>query len=112
MFADPDNGIVDDDDSRKGLAKHRKHIPLSEVRDLAKGRCAIIYHHNTRRAGGHDAEVDFLLGEIGLPGVAIRATAYSPRTFFVLNPDDQILSGIKEFCAEWSDLKVRLHQAI
>jgi hypothetical protein len=41
----------------------------------------------TRRKGGHNAEVDFWLEEFGLPGFAVRAAQYSPRTFFVLNPD-------------------------
>lgn len=52
VFADPDNGIVDDSDWRKGNAKFGKQIPLGEVRALARGRCAVIYHHNTRRRGG------------------------------------------------------------
>ena len=49
VFADPDNGIVDDCDRRKGAAIFGKQIPLDEVKSLAAGRCAVIYHHNTRR---------------------------------------------------------------
>lgn len=109
VFADPDNGIVDDADRRKGSAKFGKQMPLEEVKALALGRCAVNYHHNTRRAGGHDAEVDFWLEEIGLPGLAVRATAYSPRTFFVLNPDDVIERRVRDFCDRWQTLRVRLH---
>lgn len=109
VFADPDNGIVDDADRRKGLAKFGKQMPLSEVQSLADGRCAVIYHHNTRRVGGHDAEVDYWLGEFGVPGMAVRATAYSPRTFFVLNPDQETASRVVDFCDRWKSLKVRLH---
>lgn len=111
VFADPDNGIIDDADWRRGRAKFGKQMPLSEVQELAEGRCALIYHHNTRRRGGHDAEVDHWLGEVGMPGLAVRATAYSPRTFFVLNPIEEIEARIEEFCQQWAVLKVRLHRA-
>ena len=109
VFADPDNGIIDDKDSRKGASKFGKQMPLEEVRTLATERCAVIYHHNTRRAGGHDVEVDFWLNEIGLPGFAVRAARYSPRTFFVLNPDEEIRQRAVAFCAQWSTMKVRMH---
>jgi hypothetical protein len=109
VFADPDNGIIDDQDRRKGSSKFGKQMPLTEVRALASGRCAVVYHHNTRRTGGHDAEVDYWLGEIGLPGFAVRATRYSPRTFFVLNPDEEIEARAKAFCERWSGMKVRMH---
>ncbi|WP_416593496.1 hypothetical protein [Phaeobacter sp. JH20_42] len=111
VFADPDNGIIDDANWRRGRAKFGKQMPLAEVQELAKGRCAVIYHHNTRRRGGHDAEVDHWLGEVGTPGLAVRATAYSPRTFFVLNPNEEIEARIDEFCQQWADLKVHLHRA-
>lgn len=112
IFADPDNGIVDDSDWRKGRAKFGKQMPLDEVKALAHGRCAVIYHHNTRRRGGHDVEVDHWLREIGLPGLAVRATAYSPRTFFVLNPDSYMVEQVHAFCERWRDLGVRLHPQI
>ncbi len=110
VFADPDNGVVDDRDDRKGRSKFGKQIPVEEVVALARGRCAIIYHHNTRRRGGHDVEVDHWMDEIGLPGLAVRATAYSPRTFFILNPDPEIEKRARSFCAKWKDLRVRLHE--
>ena len=109
VFADPDNGIIDDSDKRKGSAKFGKQMPLEEVRQLAADRCAVIYHHNTRRPGGHDAEVDYWLSEIGLPGFAIRASRYSPRTFLVLNPDEQVRARAETFCASWADMRVRIH---
>ena len=111
VFADPDNGIIDDANWRRGRAKFGKQMPLAEVQELAKGRCAVIYHHNTRRRGGHGAEVDHWLGEVGTPGLAVRATAYSPRTFFVLNPNEEIVARIDKFCKQWADLKVHLHRA-
>lgn len=111
IFADPDNGIIDDIDQRKGRAKFGKQMPLAEVQELARGRCVVIYHHNTRRRGGHDAEVDHWFDQIGMPGLAVRASAYSPRTFFVLNPDEETQDRVRGFCRSWADLRVRLHGA-
>lgn len=109
VFADPDNGIVGDEDWRKGRSKFGKQMPLGEVQALSQGRCAVIYHHNTRRAGGHDSEVDYWLGQIGAPALAVRATAYSPRTFFVINPTPDIEKSVYLFCDQWRDMRVRLH---
>jgi len=111
VFADPDNGIVDDADWRKGRAKFGKQMPLEEVKAFSYGRCAVIYHHNTRRSGGHDAEVDYWMREIDMPCLAVRATAYSPRTFFVVNPDDKAEVRIRAFCQNWQRLRVYLHAA-
>ena len=112
VFADPDNGIVDDSDARKGRPVFGKQIPLDEVQRLAHGRCAVIYHHNTRRKGGHDAEVDYWLGQFGMPALAVRATAFSPRTFFVINPTEEIETRVKAFCNLWGDVRVRLHTSV
>ena len=109
VFADPDNGIVDDADHRKGRKAFGKQMPLAEVKALAQGRTAVIYHHNTRRKGGHGAEVDHWIKEIGAPTLAIRAKAYSCRTFFVINPDDAIVGRAHDFCGRWHPMKVSLH---
>lgn len=109
VFADPDNGIVGDEPARPRTYAFGKSIPLSEIRALADGRCAVIYHHNTRRPGGHDAEVDHWIERIGCSAVVVRATAYSPRTFFVLNPTPVIESRVQAFCHRWRSMKVRLH---
>jgi hypothetical protein len=109
VFADPDNGIIDDDDKRKGAQKFGKQIPLAEARLLAEGRCAVIYHHNTRRKGGHDAEVDYWISQFDTPTIAVRSRAYSCRTFFVLNPDVVIAERAKEFCRNWRGIGVSMH---
>lgn len=109
VFADPDNGIVDDSDARKGRPVFGKQIPLDEVQQLAHRRCAVIYHHNTRRKGGHDSEVDYWLDQFGMPALAVRATAFSPRTFFVINPTREIEIRVKAFCNQWGNVRVRLH---
>lgn len=109
VFADPDNGLVDDDPQRRGKSKFGKQMPLAEVLGLANGRSAVIYHHNTRRAGGHDAEVDHWLGQLGPDTLAVRATSHSCRTFFVLNSDAELRKRISDFCDRWSKHGVRLH---
>lgn len=110
VFADPDNGIVDDEDKRKGKKDFCKQIPLEEVRALARDRCAIIYHHNTRAKGGHDREVDRWLGRLGMPAIAVRAPAYSPRTFFVINPDSEITERVRAFSEKWKGIGVYVHE--
>lgn len=111
IFADPDNGIVDDEHWRRSSPKFAKQIPLSEVRALSDGRSSIIYHHNSRFKGGHDAEVDHWLRALGIPTLAVRATAYSCRTFFIVNPDAEIVERTQEFCKRWANHKVRLHRS-
>lgn len=109
VFADPDNGMTDDDHRRQGRAKFGKQIPLSEVLRLSEGRTAVIYHHNTRRAGGHDAEIDHWMSVIGAPCLAVRARAYNCRTFFIVNPDPRMVADVRNFCDRWAILKVSLH---
>jgi hypothetical protein len=108
VFADPDNGVIDDNPARRKQRMFGKQMPLSEVRELAAGRAAVIYHHNTRFPGGHDLEVDRWLGEFG-NAVAIRANAYNCRTFFILNPDDELRDRASKFAVTWRSHKVRLH---
>ena len=110
VFADPDNGLIDDQEWRRRAPTFGKQMPLSEARALSKGRCAVIYHHNSRFKGGHDAEVDYWLRALRMPALAVRATAYSCRTFFIVNPDAEIAERIQEFCRRWQNHKVRLHR--
>lgn len=109
IFADPDNGLVDDAPERLRLRQHAKQISLREALALAVDRPAVIYHHNTRFKGGHDREVDHWLTHLGGRALAIRATAFSCRTFFIVNPDEETQRRAEEFCARWAAAKVRLH---
>lgn len=111
VFADPDNGLVDDEPRRRRTKDFGKKIPLSESLALATDRPAVIYHHNSRFKGGHDAEVDHWLRQFGCPAIAVRATAYSCRTFFILNPDEELATRALVFCDRWKDHKVRMHKA-
>lgn len=109
VFADPDNGLVDDNPKRRGKKTFGKQMPLAEAKALANGRTALIYHHNTRRPGGHDVEVDHWLSQLGNGTLAVRANAYSCRTFFILNPDPVIRERAESFCEGWASHNVRLH---
>ena len=103
VFADPDNGLVDDRIDRRRRAVFCKQIPLAEAKALASGRTAVIYHHNTRRKGGHLAEIEHWMGQLGTGTVAVRANAYTCRTFFILNPDEEIRNRAISFCRRWKD---------
>ncbi len=57
-FVDPDNGL-EPEGYGHGSATAGKSVLLSELRALARpGRCLIVYHHQTRRKGGHHAEME------------------------------------------------------
>ena len=101
VFADPDNGLYEDEKFKPGQAKHWKRIPLSEARALANGRTAVIYHHNTRRAGGHVKEIEDWIALLGAGTLALRWRAYSPRTFFIVNPARGMNDQLMRFSNEW-----------
>lgn len=97
IFVDPDNGLEPATYSPQSLTSS-KSVTYSELRALAEnGRCVIVYHHQTRRPGGHHAEIDFLADRLRTKGFervdAIRARPYSPRVFFILNAPDAVAEG-------------------
>ena len=53
IFADPDNGLVADASVRPTWKRSAKSIPQHEIRCLSYRRPMVVYHHNTRRKGGH-----------------------------------------------------------
>ena len=102
VFADPDNGLRTDRNFRPTRAESTKSIPLSEAEALSHGRPTVLYHHNTRRKGGHFSEIEDWQRE--LPG---RVHAYywrrwSGRTFFLLNLDAKMLERLHSFAHRWS----------
>lgn len=109
IFADPDNGLVDASPWRRSNKKFGKHISILEAIDLAEGRTAVVYHHNSRFKGGHDKEVDHWRHLLGEQTIAVRANAFSCRTFFIINPSKIIARRVSEFCKDWSNHKVWLH---
>ena len=103
VFADPDNGLVPDDRFRPGIKVNAKRIPLAEAMALAEGRTAVIYHHNTRRPGGHLDEIRWLKNQFPGGTMAYYWRRVSNRTFFVINPDDEIRWRLLEFVNQWGD---------
>jgi len=101
VFADPDNGLCEDDMFRPGRVKDWKRIPLREAKALAEGRAAVIYHHNTRRPGGHENEIAYWMDQLGVGTLALRWRAYSSRTFFVVNPASGMHERLMQFSQEW-----------
>jgi hypothetical protein len=108
IFADPDNGLTDDRPVRRTSKKFGKQLPLQEALSLSANRTAVIYHHNSRFKGGHDAEVEHWRAQLGSGTLAVRANAFSCRTFFIINPAEPIRARAEMFCDIWRDHKVRL----
>ena len=103
VFADPDNGLCDDDRYKCGQKASWKRIPLKEVSAVAKDRTAIIYHHNTRYKGGHEQEIRDWCDKLGSDTIALRWRARSNRTFFIINPKSDVISSAQEFCKDWGE---------
>ncbi len=110
VFADPDNGLCADASYRPARVKDWKRLPHAEVGRLAGGRCAVLYHHNTRRRGGHAVEIADWLRLLPPGSLAIRARAGNSRTFFVVNPSPQIDARARGFARDWASAKVELHE--
>ncbi len=106
VFADPDNGLEPAGFS-PGSKNGGKAIAFDELRALATpGRTIIVYHHQTRRKGGHIAEIVHLsecLRGKGFASVdAIRSARFSPRVFFVLNAAADIRRRMQGYATSWA----------
>jgi hypothetical protein len=102
VFADPDNGLCEDRKYKQASKSYWKRIPVSEALVLASGRTAIIYHHNTRRAGGHAKEIQYWLSMLNTKAMALYWRHLSNRTFFIIHPTKEITRQIKAFVENWS----------
>ena len=102
VFADPDNGLRDDEAYQHGAVKHWKSIPLSEAHALSAERTAIVYHHNSRFPGGHAMEIRHWLRRLGPDSLALYWRKTSPRTFFIVHPKQEIRHRTGEFVEKWS----------
>jgi hypothetical protein len=68
----------------------------------------IIYHHHTRRPGGHHDELGYWagrlrnlrLGEVN----ALRSKPFSPRAFFILGSDETMRGRAAALSARWRGL--------
>lgn len=107
VFADPDNGLLKSEMFRPGRRKHAKSISECEARTLAdRERPVVIYHHNTRFKGGHDAEVRHWLKRMGGRTCAVRWRHVSARTFFICNCTRVLEERATAWCEEWKSPKV------
>ena len=102
VFADPDNGLLADARFRMHNRKDWKSIPEAEARRLARDRTSVIYHHNTRRKGGHAAEILYWMELLGA-GFAVRSRYFSARTFFVVNPRKHMLENARGWAEGFGD---------
>ena len=105
VFVDPDNGLEPASFSPT-QAKAGKSIALEELTALsAPGRCLVVYHHQTRRKGGHLAEIEHWgsrLRQAGFATVdALRASRGSARVFFVLDAPSVIRERAHQFAHRW-----------
>ncbi len=104
VFADPDNGLCVDEKYKYYNVKDWKRLPLTEVGELAKDRTAVLYHHNTRRAGGHEKEIrDWMDVLARIPGMsapcAVRFRAGSSRTFFIVGASKVVRERAEQWCS-------------
>ena len=107
LFLDPDNGL-EPAGFRPTAAKSGKSIMISEVRELARpGRCLIVYHHQSRREGGHNAEMQHWADRLGASGFvtvdALRARSFSPRLYFLLDAPPPIRQRAKQIAVDWQN---------
>jgi hypothetical protein len=114
VFLDPDNGLQPQrySSTRKQSAKS---VSFNDLACLKRsGRTLIVYHHQTRRVGGHIAEIDYnarRLREKGFSRVdAIRFSRYSPRVFFILNASDAIRERARRFVNRWGPDRASWHR--
>ena len=110
VFADPDNGLCLDENFKTCNKKQWKRLPLSEANALSKGRTAVFYHHNSRRKGGHDKENAYWLGQLDGAKFAIKYNAFSSRTFFVVNPSEEMERNAQKWCSRFGH-QARFYQA-
>jgi hypothetical protein len=108
LFLDPDNGL-EPAGFRPTALKSGKTIMLSELRELAMpGRCLIVYHHQSRRRGGHYAEMENCAARLRANGFAtvdaLRARPYSPRLYFLIDASNDLRHRAEAIAQHWQGL--------
>lgn len=104
-FVDPDNGL-EPAGYRHSSAKAGNSVLLSELRELARrGRCLIVYHHHSRRKGGHQCEIVHWADRLRAGGFAtvdaLRTKPYSPRVYFLLNAPLDVQRRANQIAVDW-----------
>ena len=106
IFIDPDNGLETAGFSA-GAKVAGKSVSIAELLGLSKpGQTLIVYHHQTRRRGGHLEELSHWstrLRGAGFQSVdAIRSGSYSPRAFFLLNAPPDLRHRAVRLVHRWN----------
>ena len=107
LFLDPDNGL-EPAGFHPTAAKSGKNIMISEIHQLARTeRWLIVYHHQSRRNGGHHAEMQHWADRLRASGFAtvdtLRARPFSPRAYFLLNVPALIRQRAERIAVDWQD---------
>lgn len=105
VFLDPDNGL-EPRSFTPGSRRAGKSVAVEEVLALRKpGRSLLIYHHQTRMAGGQDAEAAHWRDRLRAAGVSsvdvLRASAFSSRFFFLLDADEELRRRAAAVAERW-----------
>ncbi len=105
VFADPDNGLETAGFSLGAMAGG-KCIALAEAKGLsAPGRTLVIYHHHSRRKGGHLAELEHWAERLRAAGFstvdAIRSRPFSARAFFILDAAPLLRQRARQLASGW-----------
>lgn len=106
VFLDPDNGL-ETANYDAGLSRSGKSVALVELEALRRrDRTIIVYHHQTRMAGGHHFELKHWgrrLADLGFTVDALRASAFSARAFFLLDASPDIRSRAEAMARQWGE---------
>jgi len=90
------------------LRRGRKGVLLDDIRYLTeRNQAMVVYHHQTRRKGGHEAELPYLANTLKEEGFrvsgALRAKPWSPRAFFILNGDEELSTRAQRVSGTWTN---------
>ncbi len=107
VFLDPDNGIAPER-LKLGQRAAGKSVTIDEIKALQEStRAMVIYHHQTRFPGGHLSEIRDLATRLKKSGLqvsgALRAKAWSPRVFFIINGDKELRDRAKSMAELWEN---------
>jgi hypothetical protein len=101
VFTDADNGFEWSTLSPKCVAR-------AEARALRRrGRALLLYHHQTRRAGGASADFGHFsrwLFDVGARTVeGVRLRPYSSRFYLLVDGDARLSRALRTFARRWGD---------
>jgi len=108
VFLDPDNGL-ETNSFTLGAVSAGKSVSLEQLGVLNEPkRTLVVYHHQTRRIGGHVAEIGYWADRLRQAGFqtvdAVRASPFSQRAFFILNATPEIRKRAHETALVWPKL--------